>query len=95
MLPLEVRPKAKPSAAPACSLYPNPASGLVRVQVSPSWSKPLLAEVVDAHGNIRFTGRFFKSSFELDVSGLPRGVYLLRVRNAYGSGLAVEKLVRQ
>jgi hypothetical protein len=89
VLPLPVRPAF---AASAWQLYPNPASGRVQVEVPASFGggeARLLNPLGQLLRQIPLTGN---TAF-LDVSGLPAGVYIVRVRGAAGE-LARRIIVR-
>ncbi|NVO21101.1 MAG: T9SS type A sorting domain-containing protein [Bacteroidetes bacterium] len=78
-------------------VYPNPANGLVNVDVKASKRTPYRIELLD------MSGRMIRNSNEIastgtnhtffDLSGLQNGLYLLRVSNRNGS--FVQKLVIQ
>ncbi len=79
--------------AVAVSVYPNPASESVSVE----WNSPQLPseyQIVDVCGRTQSVYKVTESTTELDLSELPKGIYLLRVISD-GKCVAVRKVVRQ
>ena len=63
------------------SLYPNPASDQVRIQLNPAWqNKPVLIEIVDLSGKMMRTIRQPQASASewIATSQLTAGIYIIR-----------------
>jgi hypothetical protein len=58
-------------------IYPNPASGKISFKEMPN-STGTMIEISSSSGNICYS-KPFPVSGELDLSGLPRGIYILRM----------------
>lgn len=70
-------------------VYPNPTSGLVDVLVSSQegdWS------LMDMNGRTLLEKGFSKNTFQLDLSDLPKGFYVLQIRS--DAGVALERLIK-
>lgn len=70
-------PTAKADVLPG-SVWPNPASGTVNVEVSTS--APVVLTLLDATGRTVLTHVATAQRDKLDVNGLPAGLYLLRAQ---------------
>ncbi|AMR28326.1 hypothetical protein A0257_15340 [Hymenobacter psoromatis] len=90
-LPLAARPAT--NAATALQVYPNPSAGPVRV-AWPAGARPTHLDVLDALGRPVRTAALPPAATEhpLDLTGLPPGIYLLRLQTL-GAGLLTQKLV--
>jgi hypothetical protein len=64
--------------APAVTVYPNPASETVRIE----GLEPAEVQVYNTLGQMVKT---VKDSHEINMAGLPQGVYLLRIADAEGN----------
>lgn len=74
-------------------LYPNPTSGFVNVVFDQSWNK-LLLEVVDMAGRQVRRDLLTSSNYQLDVSGIQAGTYIIRLRDPESQAIiAHEKLL--
>ena len=60
-------------------LSPNPARGLVHVSTGTGGSEKLTVRIVDSRGHLAYARDHFGPDFQLDLSRLPSGVYLIRV----------------
>jgi hypothetical protein len=67
-------------------LYPNPTSGLLRLESPQPWQK---VEVVDVLGNLLIT----QQEDELNLAKLPAGMYLVKVY--FEEGVVVERVVKE
>jgi hypothetical protein len=78
-----------------CEVFPNPACGQVFLQMSSTSQTELTVELVNLDGKVQLSEKFEtiegvnKKSF--DISGLPAGIYLLRVIG--NNGLITRKVV--
>ncbi|MCB9286804.1 MAG: T9SS type A sorting domain-containing protein [Lewinellaceae bacterium] len=61
--------------------YPNPASGAVQVSLH-NIPLPVVYQLYHANGQLAAAGVFRKEQETLDLSGLPQGMYILRVGHA-------------
>ncbi|MEM6769805.1 MAG: T9SS type A sorting domain-containing protein, partial [Bacteroidota bacterium] len=67
------------------SVYPNPASNLIKVEAPDADIRPSdILQVTDLHGRPLKSVRYDQVGQGLDVSGLPAGYYLLLVNDAGG-----------
>jgi hypothetical protein len=91
-------PKTPPTRAPALSLScePNPFSGSVTISLSPSIpsSLSLVLRIFDASGRLVLSQPVRTSSFILQASSLPSGVYLARL-DAVGQHASVRLILQR
>ena len=73
------------------AFYPNPTWGKIHVASS---EKAILCQIVDLMGNVLQETSFSSSNFDLDLSGLPSGMYLVKVQFADGR-TTFRKVVKQ
>lgn len=76
-------------------VFPNPTTGIVQLSIINSKeNKDITVEVYDILGERFIKQDFFGSSHsEIDLSGMPKGIYFIRVFR--GSELGVEKVIKQ
>lgn len=72
-------------------LYPNPTSGMIRITLS---ENAIRCQIVDLMGNMLQETSPSSPDFELDLSGLPSGMYLVKLQFADGK-MAFKKVVKQ
>ena len=58
--------------------FPNPTSGLCSIALDDTASLPLPYMVLDGQGRLVQSGSMSSSSTEINLQGLPNGLYLLR-----------------
>ena len=75
------------SAGTGVSIYPNPARDIVHIDCA----TPVYVRLTSLDGRTVLQGAAVRI---LQLDGIPPGVYVLAVRDQYGTLLAVEKLVR-
>jgi hypothetical protein len=75
------------------TLFPNPASKQVQLDLKGKWEYPVDVQIFDRNGNKVQTKRFEASDRFLDIAPLRQGVYILKAES--GRAKAVEKLVVQ
>jgi alpha-amylase len=80
---------AKPAFALA--LYPNPATGPVRLALAAAPAASSQLQVFDLTGRLVHTARFAGSSYTVPVAHLQAGTYFVRVQS--GAAVAVQRLV--
>lgn len=73
------------------AIYPNPTSGKIRIALLENATH---CQIVGLMGNILQETSPSNSSFELDLSGLPSGMYLIKLLMAEGKS-AYRKVVKQ
>ncbi len=73
------------------ALYPNPTSGKIHIALS---ENAIHCQIVGLMGNIMQETSLSSPHFDLDLSGLPSGLYLVRVRFANGR-MAFRKVVKR
>jgi hypothetical protein len=73
---------------PQVNLYPNPTSGLLKIESKLPWQR---AEVADILGRILITQPEQKE--ELDFSNLPTGIYLVKI--FFDERFEVHRIVRE
>ena len=64
------------------SIYPNPTNGVVHIEVS---GVVVMGQLIDMMGNTVVTFAPEQSGFELDITRLPSGLYLLKMQDADGT----------
>ena len=73
--------------APAVSVYPNPASETVRIEgIGPA--------EVQLHNALGQLVKTVENTHEINVAGLPQGVYLLRIRDEEGKVFTAKLAVK-
>ncbi|MCP9234402.1 proprotein convertase P-domain-containing protein [Lewinella sp. JB7] len=72
---------------PQLSLYPNPTRGILHLEAGAAWvNKPLHLVLYDAAGRpVRQWERRADGPVQIDIQGVPTGVYHLRISGAPGS----------
>jgi hypothetical protein len=74
------------------ALFPNPASGQVTLRYNLAGSTDMKVVIYSLTGETRYTGKFHRDKqFNLDISGLPDGLYILRATS--GSLVFCKKLM--
>jgi len=78
------------STADAVIMYPNPAYDYVRILSKEAGQPIRQVQVLDAAGRVLVTRTLNEQQMELDVSTLPRGMYLVKV--THGTENTIQKL---
>ena len=73
------------------AIYPNPTSGKIHIALSENVTH---CQIMDLMGNVLKEASPSNSVFDLDLSGLPSGMYLVKVQFADGK-IAFKKVVKQ
>jgi aminopeptidase N len=77
-------------------VYPNPASSMLFIRLAGiDAAAGMLVEFVQSNGQLSARLPLSGSEMLVDVSQLPEGTYLLRLRNAAGSYLGSQKIIRK
>ncbi len=74
-------------------IYPNPVTDFVTVSVLGNVDKQSVINVVDVNGRVVMTSKMINNLQRVDVSSLPKGVYMLQVNTA--TGKLSSKFVKQ
>jgi len=74
------------------SMYPNPSSGLINVAARPGYQKNKVA-ITDLTGKVVWTSTFYSGIYQIDVSTLSNGVYIVTQKS--GSEMIMGKLIIQ
>lgn len=77
--------------ATGLTVFPNPASKEVRLNLKGSWKYPVNVQIFDRNGNMMQSNRLESSERTLNIASLRQGVYILKAES--GESRAVEKLV--
>jgi hypothetical protein len=72
-------------------IYPNPATDVITIRWSTA--EPATIEILDITGKVVWMGSGGTPQTTIDISTLPNGVYLVRVRSA--SQMEVQKIIKQ
>lgn len=78
-------------SATSLTVFPNPASKEVRLNLKGSWKYPVDVQIFDRSGNTMQSDRLESSERTLNIASLRQGVYILKAES--GESRAVEKLV--
>jgi hypothetical protein len=77
---------------PTFSLYPNPVSKKITIDLTNIFKNPKDIEIDDIHGISLFNGKTDESKFIFDMDGFPSGIYLVKVRT--NNGYYVKKIIK-
>ncbi|MFZ4058346.1 MAG: PQQ-dependent sugar dehydrogenase, partial [Ferruginibacter sp.] len=75
------------------NMYPNPVSTLLTVECKRNVAKPIQYHLYDASGRIVREGQTIRNRFEIDVRLLKKGLYIIKLYNAYNIVVATEKII--
>ena len=73
------------------AIYPNPTSGIIHVSLS---DKVTSCQIIGLMGNVLYENAVSSANFDLDLSSLPAGLYLVKVQFADGK-MAFGKVVKK
>lgn len=73
------------------ALFPNPTMGMIHVELS---EIPIQCQIMDLTGNVILETPISSSCFDLDLSGLGSGMYLMKIQMAAGKS-AYRKVVKR
>jgi DNA-binding beta-propeller fold protein YncE len=76
------------------TLYPNPANNSVVIQAN-NFNKPMIGEVYDILGAKVKSVKASANSFVINLNGLSKGVYSVRVSDMSGKVWIIQKLIKQ
>lgn len=98
-LKVQLGTASKPEGIPVTSskgvikVYPNPVSNVLNVSVLGEVTRDALLEITDAKGMLVMTQQVINNPQAVDVSKLPKGVYMLKVRS--GGNIITSKFVKE
>ena len=78
---LDPNPSAVNELAALLSVYPNPVSSLLTLEIPEVWSSGVDARMVNVMGQTVWTQRLSPGTQILDVSDLPNGMHLLMYKD--------------
>lgn len=67
------------------SMYPNPTRGILNVNLKGYKSQVVQMNICDSRGRVVMSKEILKSSNAFDLSGLPKGVYVVQLKNGKNS----------
>ncbi|SDF72848.1 Por secretion system C-terminal sorting domain-containing protein [Dyadobacter soli] len=73
------------------TLFPNPASKQVQLNLKGNWKFPVDIQILDRNGNALLSNSLQSTEHTLNIASLRQGVYILKAES--GESRAVEKLV--
>ena len=79
------------SAAPPVSIYPNPATELLQVELSDAWEGTANWRLYNSRGQLMSAEQATSASISIDVTPLPAGIYFLQLSG--NQGQRTEKIV--
>ena len=71
-------------------IYPNPASNTLNIESSTTFSQLIISDVL---GNVVIKQHVYNTAVGVDVSGLSKGLYFLRIENE--NGFVVKKFLKE
>lgn len=74
-------------------IFPNPASNMIKVVSIRNITKPLYYSLYDETGKILLTGKSLDYNFSINIEKIGRGIYILKLYNAYYVNLKTEKII--
>lgn len=82
-------------AGNSIEVYPNPFVREINIKLTSSNNSSLKITMTDILGKVVYSRSFAASStFTLDVSALPKGVYVLSIQDAEGKNLVRKKMIK-
>jgi hypothetical protein len=80
----------------AVSVYPNPTSDLVQIQIKESSIEEMEMELSNLNGKILFNGRYrlMQQNIGINTSTYPSGIYLLTLKNTNSQILGTYKIIK-
>ncbi len=75
-------------------IYPNPVKEMLFLQVSSAQTKPGTIEIISMEGKVVYstTMNINSANYEIDMSGIPKGLYVLKVNK--GSSFETAKFIK-
>lgn len=95
LLPIREQPGGRPPVEYTTSVYPNPATTAIQVEAEPAVARPLRYRLINMGGIPVLEGLSTRSNFTMPVGAFRRGVYVLKLYNAYGAEIRTDKIILQ
>ncbi|MBW7839037.1 MAG: PQQ-dependent sugar dehydrogenase [Chitinophagaceae bacterium] len=76
-------------------LYPNPATTQIHIKSIKNTNKPLFYYIYETSGKLVLNGKSFTDFFDINVSHLSRGMYIIKIYNGYNRNIYTEKVTIQ
>lgn len=76
-------------------IYPNPASTVLNIEGKKEMRKPLRAQIYSITGRFIMEATSYVNKFSMDISSLPKGIYIFKLYNTYDVEMQVEKIIKQ
>jgi len=76
-------------------MYPNPTNRNITIEFSGNEVKTMVTEVYNMVGMKVKAISSYKNKFDVDMKGLPAGIYSVRVSDAKGNVLLIEKIIKK
>lgn len=76
-------------------IYPNPASNSITIQGKKEFRKPLRVQLYNLAGVLLKEEMSYRNEFQVDISTLTPGVYMMKLFNGNEQEVQIEKLIRQ
>jgi hypothetical protein len=90
-LPQSIQPLSRPDFA--LHIFPNPSSGIIKIEFSPPGNETSRVSVFDLFGRPVFNTSFKDPQQEINLSFLPKGIYFIQVLS--GEKSEIRKLILQ
>ena len=75
-------------------VYPNPVFNLLYIQGKKEMRKPLLAQLYNINGVMIKEITSYTNKFSIDISSLPRGIYIFKLFNTFDVEMQIEKIIK-
>lgn len=95
ILPIEERPGVKPPVTYTTTVFPNPATNYLQVETEPAVPKPVRYRLINMNAMPVLEGLSTRNNFTLNVAGFRRGIYILKLYNATGAEIRMDKIILQ
>jgi hypothetical protein len=76
-------------------MYPNPTNRNLTIELGGSEIKTIVTEVYNMVGMKVKAISSYKNKFDVDLKGLPAGIYSVRVSDAKGKLLMIQKVIKR
>ncbi|MDL2299419.1 T9SS type A sorting domain-containing protein, partial [Bacteroides sp. OttesenSCG-928-E20] len=74
------------------TLYPNPVKNILHVEVKNKQAADVAMQIYNLSGDMILSDKFDTTSFQVDLSGCPAGVLVVKIIN--GNDVVVKRLVK-
>ncbi len=90
---VSVEVQEKEQGKVAFEVFPNPAADIIHIKVSAAATERYDYKLYNGNGAVILSGNFLNNT-QLNLAGLPKGIYLLQVRNKTGN-TGLQKILLQ